>query len=178
MANTKKLSQLQSLVELIQASENFALIKHEKTKHLALEGLRKSLRTSDSSIKVIKNSILEKAIKQVGTKNKALKEFSTKAFPLKETTAFVSFNSDWSKGVSAFHTYAQKEQTLSFKYGILDNSIYNSEDLVKIAKLPGRAELTAKVIGSMKSPIYGFVHALKFNMQKIVYVLNAKAKQS
>ena len=178
MANAKKESQLQSLTDLIKASSNFALIKHEKTKHIALEGLRKDLKTNESSLKIIKNSILEKAIKQIGTTNKSLKEFSSKAFPLKETTAIVSFSNDWSKGVSAFHKFSQKEQTLSFKFGVLDNTVYGADDLVKIAKLPGRAELTAKVIGSMKSPIYGFVHALKFNMQKFVYVLNAKAKQS
>lgn len=177
MANAKKQSQLQTLIDVLNTSSNFILVKHEKTKHIALENLRKSLRASDSSLKIMKNSILEKAIKQMGSSNNALKTFSKKALPLKETTALIAFKGDWSKGVSAFHKFSEKEQTLSFKVGLLDKSAYGADDLIKIAKLPGRAELAAKVIGSMKSPMYGFVHAMKFNMQKFVYVLNEKAKK-
>lgn len=177
MASIKKTTQLQSLIDVLNTSKNFALIKHEKTKHLALEALRKELKANDSTVKVMKNSLLEKAIKKMGSSNNALKDFGSKALPLKETTALVSFKGDWSKGVSAFHKYSQKEQSLTFKFGLLDNKVYGADDLNKIAKLPPKAELVAKLIGSMKSPMYGLVYGMKFNMQKFVYILNAKAKQ-
>lgn len=177
MANAKKQSQLQSLTEALTSSSNFALIKHEKTKHTSLEKLRKELKKNNSSIQVVKNSIFEKAVRKLAQKDKTMKQFASTVFPLKETTAVVSFKSDWSAGLSAFHNYTDKEQTLSFKAAVLDSSVYNASDLVKIAKLPSRPELIAKVIGSMKSPMYGLVYNMKFNMQKLVYVLNEKSKK-
>lgn len=177
MANAKKQSQLQNLTEVLTNSSNFALIKHEKTKHTSLEKLRKELKKNETSVQVVKNSILEKAVRKLSQKDASMKKFASTVFPLKETTAIIAFKSDWSAGLSAFHNYTEKEQTLSFKAAVLDKSVYNANDLVKIAKLPSRPELMAKVIGSMKSPMYGLVYNMKFNMQKLVYVLNEKSKK-
>lgn len=177
MASTKKQTQLQALTEVLNKSSNFALIKHEKTTHIALEKLRKELKKNDTSLQVVKNSIIEKAVMKLAQRDASMKKFASTTFPLKETTAIVSFSKDWSQGVSTFFNYSQKEQSLTFKSGILDNSVYSADDLTKIAKLPPRPQLVAKLIGSMKSPMYSFVYGLKFNMQKFVYILNEKSKQ-
>lgn len=177
MASIKKQTQLTALTEVLNKSSNFALVKHDKTKHIALEKLRRELKKNDSSLQVVKNSIIEKAVVKLAQRDASMKKFATNAFPLKETTALVSFNADWSGGVSAFFNYSQKEQTLSFKAGILDDTVYNADDLMKIAKLPSRPQLIAKLIGSMKSPMYSLVYAMKFNIQKFVYILNEKSKQ-
>ncbi len=177
MANAKKHSQLKALSDVMLQSSNFALIKHDKTTHIALENLRKSLKKHQSSVQVVKNSLIEKTIMKMADSNKTLKKFASEVFPLKETSALVSFNSDWSAGLSAFFGFSEKEQSLTFKAGILDNNIYKADELVKIAKLPSRPQLTAKLIGAMKSPMFSFVYGIKFNMQKLVYVLNEQAKK-
>jgi large subunit ribosomal protein L10 len=178
MANTKKTSQLDTLMGQLETDSNFALVKYEKTTHIALEGLRKELKTNDSKIKIFKNTLLEKAIRKLSVKNKALNEVVKQAFPLKENSALLALGEDWSKGLSAFHKYTDKEKTLSFKVGLLENQVYKESDLKKIAQLPGKDQLVAKLIGTMKAPMYKFTFAMKFNMQKLVYVLDVKAKQT
>ncbi len=101
-----------------------------------------------------------------------------KVFPLKESTAVLTLGEDYAKGLKAFHTFAKKDTTLSFKVGILDKTVYMNAELEKIAILPGKEELIAKLIGGLKSPSSKLVYALKFNITKLTLVLKERAKQT
>ncbi len=177
MANAKKQDQLQALTEFISSSKNFAIVQFDKTTHITLENLRKSLRENDAKMKVVKNTLFEKAVNKLSKDDRNLTELRKKAFPLKENSALVALGQEWNKGLGAFHKFSEKETTVAFKMGYLDNQVYDKTSLAKIAQLPPREQLVAKVIGGMKSPLANTVYALKFNMQKLAYVLNAKASQ-
>lgn len=178
MASQKKQIILDQIVTFLKKNLNFTIIKFDKTKHTSLETLRKELKKSGSNVKVVKNSIFEKAILKLSGENKDIKEFNSKISDLKDSTAIIGLGSDWSKGLSAFYNFIKKETTLSFKLGILDSQIYTSEVLTKIAQLPPKEELLGKIIGSLKSPISKTVYSLKFNTNKLVYILKERAKQA
>lgn len=178
MANQTKKTQVDALVELLNSAPNFALIKYEKTKHKSLEELRLGLKEQNSKIRVVKNTLLQKALQTQAKSKKELVELVTKIFPLKESTAVLTLGDDYAKGLKAFHTFAKKDATVSFKIGILDNSMYLGEDLQKIAVLPSKAELIAKLIGGLKSPSSKLVYAMKFNISKLTLVLKERAKQA
>ncbi len=178
MVSNQKKSAVQSFVEKLQKNSNFALIKFDKTTHQALETLRKSLKKEQSSFSVIKNTLFEKAINKLALKNKNLKELKKKFFPLKDTSALLSLGEDWNKGLSAFYQFTQKEKTLDFRFGILDDQNYDSLTLSQIAQLPGKDQLMAKIIGSMKSPMGKLIYSLKYNTNKFVYILSTKSKSS
>ena len=95
---------------------------------------------------------------------------------MKETSAIITFDNDWSTGIKLFNEFIQKEKTLSYKFSLLDSSLYDETQTEKIAKLPSRGELVAKLIWSIKSPMSKFVYALKFNTNKFVYILQTKSK--
>lgn len=178
MANIKKLSKLNGINDFLGENSNFALVKFEKTTHIALESLRKQLRASESKLKVVKNSLFEKSINKMSQKNTQFISVSKKMFPLKDHTAVLTFGKEWNKGLSAISEFIKKDQTVDFKFGYIDQEVYDASMLKRIAQLPSREQLIAKVIGGMKSPMSHTVYALKFNMQKLVYVLDAKSKQS
>lgn len=173
----KKDTQIDDLVQQLEHADNFALIKYEKTLHTALEGLRRELKTSDSKLKMVKNTLLEKAVRRLSHKNKQLNEVAKAAFPLKDNTALLSLGADWSKGLSSFHTFSTKEKSVTFKLGFLERKVYAAAQLKQIAQLPSRDQLVAQLIGTMKAPMAHITTAMKFNMQKFVFVLNAKASQ-
>lgn len=178
MVSNQKQSAVKSFIENLQKNSNFALIKFDKTTHQSLETLRRALKKEQSSFLVIKNTLFEKAINKLALQNKHIKELKKKFFPLKETSALLSLGTDWGKGLNAFYQFVQKEKTLSFKFGILDNQSYDEARLTQIAQLPGKDQLMAKIIGSMKSPMSKLVYALKYNTNKFVYILNQKAGES
>lgn len=177
MASLKKTNQVEDIIELLNKHNNFAFVKYERTTHQSLEKLRKNLKKSNSNIKVVKNTLLEKAINKLSGTNKLMDEFKKTAFPTKASTALLILDKIWDKSLAEFYQFTKGEKTLDFKVGILDNNIYTSDLLKKIAQLPPKEQLIAKVIGSIKAPLNNLVHSMKFNMQKFVYILNEKSKK-
>lgn len=177
MAQVKKLEQVDNLIKLLEANKNFALINFDRTTHQKLEKLRHSLKKVNSSFKVVKNTLLEKAINKLSVKEKLMLDLHKSAFPTRESTALLALNDEWEKSLSEFYKFAKEEKTLSFKIGILDNQIYTSEDLKKIAELPPKEQLIANLIGSLKAPMNNLVYNMKFNINKLVYILNEKSRK-
>lgn len=178
MVQETKLNFVQKLTDLIAASKNFIIVKIDKTTHQNLEAMRKELKKTKSSFKVTKNTYLEKTVNKLATKDDLFKKIKKAFFPLKETSALLTFDKDWSRGLKAFYEFTQKEKSLSFKFGLLDGKEYPEAELTKIAKLPGRDQLMANIIGSMKSPTSNLVYATKYNMTKFIYILKEKSKKT
>lgn len=178
MANQTKKTQVIALVELLNSTPNFALIKYEKTKHKSLEELRQGLKENQAQIRVVKNTLLQKALQNKAASAKEVSELTKKIFPLKESTAVLTLSEDYAKALKAFHTFAKKDATLSFKIGLLDGTVYVADELQKIAVLPSKEELIAKLIGGLKSPSSKLVYSLKFNISKLTLVLKERAKQT
>lgn len=177
MANQQKTAIVDQLLEKFAESTNFALVKFEKTSHQALEGLRKDLQKSNASLRVIKNSLFEKAINKLSSEKESFKSLRDKSFPVRDKSAVLFLQEDASTGLKTLFDFSKKDESIGFKVGIIDNNVYTGDELSRIAQLPGRDQLIAKIIGSMKSPMARTTRAMKFNMQKMAMVLNAKAQQ-
>lgn len=179
MKNQKKINQREDVATYLSSAGNFAFIKFEKTTHIALEALRKELRKAGATIKVVKNTILSKAVNKLASEKEYsdLKSIQKQVKELRENTAVVSLGKDWSTGMNAFAGVAKNDKSITFKLGFLDKKGYDAASMDKISKLPSRNELIAKIIGSMKSPTSRFVRAIKFPTQKFVMVLNEKVKK-
>lgn len=177
MVNQDKKTQVDSLTTKLEANKNFLIAKIDKTSHQNLELLRRELRKASSTIKVVKNSYFEKAVNKLASKNKSYMDLKKNFLPLNSSSMIVFLDNAWDKGLKAFYEFTQKEKSLSFKLSLLDNTVYGDADTTKIAKLPGRDQLVAKILGSMQAPTSKFVYSLKYNTSKLVYILQAKSKQ-
>ncbi len=176
MANQKKQLRVQTILELLKINPNFVLVKFEKTPHRTLEELRKELKKNQSHLKVVKNTLFEKAINKLSKTFNVLAELRKKSFPLKENSALITFKSDYIGPLSVFYKFAQNEKNLSFKLGFLDNQIYLNQDLLKIAQLPPKDQLIAKIVQSIKTPLTRFIYSIKFSQNKFVYILKERLK--
>lgn len=176
MVNQQKKQKVEALKKLLLEAPSLALIKFEKTTHQQLEALKKSLRQTKASFTVIKNTLFEKAVNKI--KNPIFFELKKTFFPLKEPSALIIFDKNWDEGLKVFHQFAQKEKSLSFKFSLLDNVLYDREKTEKIALLPSKNELLAKLISSFKTPVYRLNNALKNPLNRFVYILKNKAKKS
>jgi len=177
MVNHKKKSLVDSLVQSLGDNNNLVLVKIDRTSHQNLENLRKELKKVDSCIKVIKNSFFEKAVSRLAIKNEIFAKLKEKFFPLKEASALIIIKGAWDKTLKAFEEFTKKDTTLSYKLALLDSIVYGQSETQKIAKLPSREQLIAKIVGSMKAPVNNFVYAMKYNTNKFVYVLKAKSEK-
>jgi large subunit ribosomal protein L10 len=64
------------------------------------------------------------------------------------------------------------DQVGKVKAGILDGNFIDSVMVNKLASLPSKDELRAKVVGSLGAPIYGIVGVLQANLRNLVYALD------
>ena len=72
--------------------------------------------------------------------------------------------------------FAKDHDKLSLKGGFMDGKLITVQDIKAMANLPSREVLLAKMLGSMQSPITGFVRVLAGPASKLVYALNAIAQ--
>lgn len=177
MVSLQKKQQQQQLTDLLKKTENFLLIKLDRITHQNLENLRKELKKSNSKIKVVKNTLFEKALNFIKD-NQLIKDLKKTFLPLTEKTALITFSNDWITGLKKINEYINKEKTLNFRFGILEKNLYSDKELAKLALLPSREELLGKIIGSMKAPINRLIYSMKFNTNKLVYVLKEKSKSN
>lgn len=176
MNNVKKTQTLESLSDLLKTNKNFTVLKFGATTHQSFEALRKNLKKSKSSLQIVKNSLFTKTVNRMSSKNKLFKNLGKKFFPLKDNSALVLLpDTDWNNGLSLIQNAATGEKTISFKFSLLDEVVYDEENTKKIANLPSKNILAGKVISSLKSPVYKFIYSLKYPAQKLTYILSAKA---
>ena len=82
---------------------------------------------------------------------------------------------DWAEGLKAYYEKVKTDNAFSFKFGYIDEQVYEAGDLKKLAQLPSKNELYAKILGGMKNPMVRTTRSLKYNMQKFVYILSQKS---
>ncbi len=177
MIYQEKLNFVLKLQDLLSKNRNFVLVKIGETSHQTLERLRKELKKTKGFFKVTKNALFEKAINKIATKDKLFRDIKKTFLPLTETSALFILDKEWNKGLHVFYDFIKKETSLSFKFGLLDGKSYKSDELLRIAKLPAKDQLIAQIIGSFKSPTSHFVYSLKYNLTKLVYLLNEKSRK-
>ncbi len=177
MVSQQKKQKREFLTNLLKENNNFLLIKLDRITHQNLENLRKELKKTNSKIKVVKNTLFEKALNFLKDNN-LIKNLKKNFLPLKEKTALITFSGDWIAGLKKINEFINKEKTLNFRFGILENNLYSDKELNKLALLPNKEELLGKVIGSMKSPINRLIYTLKFGTNKLVYILKEKSKSN
>ncbi len=177
MASQKKIDLVEKITNNLQDKQNFILLRFEKTNHQTLEGLRRNLKKSSSSLDVLKNSLFEKAINKLSSGNKTFIQLRKKFFPLKNSSAVMFLGKEWNQGLSSFYQFAQKEKTLGFKFSFLDGQLYDQNETERIAKLPGKDQLIGKIIGSFKNPSQRLVYSMKYNMMKMAMILDQKSKK-
>ena len=178
MVNTAKQTQFDKTTSFLKDFPSFTLLKYEKTPHTVLESLRRELKKTGSKVMIVKNTIVQKAINKLAAVSDTayLRPMQKQIKGIKDNTALLGLSKDWSAGMNAFFAFSKTDKSMTFKVGCLDGQTYGDHDLLRIAQLPSRPQIIAQMIGSMKSPVAHMTNAMKFNMQKFVYILNAKAK--
>jgi large subunit ribosomal protein L10 len=114
--------------------------------------LRTRLREVDATFRVVKNSLTERAVDEVGADTlKAL---------LEGPTALTFVHGDAALAAKALQTFRRATEKLEFKGGLLGAEALDSEQILALARLPARDVLYGQLVGIVASPITGLVRTL------------------
>ena len=114
--------------------------------------LRTRLRDVDATFRVVKNSLTERAVDEVGADTlKAL---------LEGPTALTFVRGDAALAAKALQTFRRETDKLEFKGGLLGSEAVDTEQILALARLPARDVLYGQLVGVVASPISGLVRTL------------------
>ncbi len=140
----------------IQASKSVVLTHYDRLTVAEVTNLRNSFRNASCEYKVYKNTLVRKAFDELG-----VTDFDA---DLNGATAFV-FCPDETSGCSILSKAVKDNPALTEK--IVPKSAYvngayvDAEGVKKLAAIPSREVLIAKMLGCLQSPIANFAYVLK-----------------
>jgi large subunit ribosomal protein L10 len=121
--------------------------------------LRKDLREANVVYKVYKNTMMSFAFE--GTEYEELKQH------LAGPSAIAISYEDPTAGPRTLNNVAKELDELEFKAGVVEGTYYDVDGIKKVASIPARDELLAKLFGSFKSPISSFARTVKAIADKV-----------
>lgn len=170
MKKAEKVTFVDNLVNELQGAKSLVLVNYAGLGVKAQQDLKAKLKEVGGRMLVVKNTLLKRA----GQSAKIDKEVLTDTV-LSGQTALILADSDPIAPVQVLGKFAKESETPKFKVGIIDNKFFDSLSLSKLSNLPGRDILLSQLLGGLMSNLYGLVGTLQSPLQKLVYVLNAKA---
>jgi large subunit ribosomal protein L10 len=131
--------------------------------------LRTRLREADSSFRVVKNTLTERAADQAGAE--ALKAY------LDGPTAMTFVRGDAAMAAKALRDFRRATQLLEFKGGWMNGAPLTPDEIDAIAQLPSRDVLYGRLVGMVASPLTGLAGALGGLIGGLARQLQAMADQ-
>lgn len=154
-----------TLVEKINSAKSVIFANFQGLKVSESEELRQKCRESGIEYFATKKTLLKKALQKVGV------EVETGEF---EGGVSVAFGvEDEVLPAQTLDKFAKDHKDVKFFGGMLEGKYIDMQTVDNLAKLPGKQELLARMVGSMNAPISGFVNVLSGNMRGLLNVLNA-----
>lgn len=153
MNREEKAAVIDQIAGEIGSSEAIFALDYRGITVAQIAELREKLRTSDTKLRVTKNSLSERAADQAGVGE--LKPM------LIGPTALALVKGDAAAAAKVLSDTARVLRgPLQFKGGILSGSLLSAADVDAIAKLPSREVLHAQLVGTVAAPLTGLARTL------------------
>jgi large subunit ribosomal protein L10 len=165
----KKYQEVEEITELLKGSSLTILTNYRGLSVSAMQNFRKDLREHGASFRVVKNTLT--GIAADNAEMSDIREF------LEGPTAIVTSTEDPVGPAKTTRELARTSRILEIKAAVLEGSLIPAEEVERLATLPSREELLAKVVGGLNSPLAGMVGVLSGPIRSLAYVLQARAAQ-
>jgi large subunit ribosomal protein L10 len=155
--------------EKFQRAEAVVLVDYRGLNVAEVTELRKRFREAGADYKVYKNTLMTRALTELGIEELIPYLTGPNAVALGYDDPVVP-----AKIISEF---AKDHEKLEIKAGMISRKVIGAEGIKSLASLPSKEVLVAQVLGGLNAPITGFVNVLQGNIRNLVYALNAIAEK-
>ena len=169
MAKTKEQKQeiIKELEEKINLQKAMVFMDFSGINSIDLFALRNKLKNSDCELKIVKKTLLEKALERL--KNKGL---LSKIKEIKSQIALVLGFKDEVMPSKIVCEALKNNEKFVILGGSLAGDYLDKEKIDEIAKILPRQELLTKIAGSFMSPATGLVNVLNGNIKGLLNILS------
>lgn len=156
-------------IEQVYRNNNAVIVTHYHGLTVSqVSKLRKNLKESGASFKVIKNTLAKIAANNVG-----LKEVDS----LFKGPVGVAFSTDSVSIAKAVHKFAKENEAFKVVGGILDNNVVDSAIIKQLSTLPSLNELRGTIVGIIQAPATKVAAILAAPAGQLARVISAYAKK-
>lgn len=141
-----------TVAEKMQKSGSLTIVEYHGLTVAQITALRRTLRAESAEMTVYKNSLVERAAKELGYAG--LEEF------LAGPNAFV-FSEDVIAGPKIIAKAEKKNEHLVIKGGVVDGKVLTADEMKVIATLPGREGLISMLLSCLQAPVRKFACAIQ-----------------
>lgn len=161
---------LKDLIAKLKESKGVVLTDYQGMNVSQISRLRNELKEKKVEFKIVKNTLIEKASKELNVDD------LTK--DLIGCTAMAFCSDDGIAPARLLKEYFKKNKIdLKIKSGLIDGRVFSPEKIIEIASLPSKNVLIAQMINGVKSPLYSLVFILQGPLRGLIYTLEAVKKQ-
>jgi large subunit ribosomal protein L10 len=165
MPTDAKRQAVTDLAELLRGSSALAVADYRGLTVSEMHTVRRSLRANGVSLKIAKNRLLKIAADEAG-----LAELKPM---LEGPTAIAATSGDEVSLARALQDAFRPYKVVTLRGGLLAGQPVNAADLQRLATLPSREILLARLAGAMAAPLTGMAGVLAANLRNLIGVLNA-----
>ncbi|SKB73668.1 LSU ribosomal protein L10P [Acetoanaerobium noterae] len=140
------------IAEKLQKSASCVVVDYKGLKVEEVTELRNKFREAGIDYKVYKNTLVRRAAAEVGN----MAQFDD--VNLVGTNAIAFGYEDPVAPAKIVNDFAKTHPKLELKMGFVEGEFYDAENIKKLAEIPSREELIAKLLGSLKAPVSNFVY--------------------
>jgi large subunit ribosomal protein L10 len=169
MNRDEKAQVIAEVVEQIRESEAIIALDYRGISVPQAAELRTRLRDADATFRVVKNRLSSLAADEAGVE--ALKGV------LEGPTALTFVRGDAAVAAKAITQFQRDAPNLEIKGGTLNGDALTAEQFTAIARLPGREQLYAQLVGVVAAPLTGLVRGLGSMVQGLASQLEQIREQ-
>jgi large subunit ribosomal protein L10 len=169
MNRDEKAAVVDELSEQIRSAEAIFAVDYRGISVSAAADLRGRLREAQTRLRIVKNSLTERASDKAGVEE--LKPL------LEGPTALAFVAGDAALAAKALNDAARMLGTLEFKGGLMNGDTLSADQVRSIARLPSRDVLYGQLVGTVASPISQLVGTLNAMIAGIAIQLQQIAEQ-
>jgi len=166
MRKEEKIEVVKEMAEKLKGQKNLLLVDFSGIKGNEVATFRKVIKKDDIYYKVVKTSLLERALKKAGFKKLDESLFKgsvgvalSEQEPVMLVKKFVELKNEDDKPI------------FKIKKGLIEGKWISKEDIEKIAKLPSKEELLSKLVYLVQSPLSRLVTVFQKPERDFVVVL-------
>ena len=148
-----KQSVVKEIVDKANASKSITVAEYRGLSVAKLQEVRRALRAEGAELCVYKNSLLARAVSELGY------EGGKEVF---EGPNAVIFSADYSNGPKIVNKYSRRfGNVLAIKGGFVEGKFLDGKAMVDVAKMPGREGLISMFLSCLQAPVRQFACAVQ-----------------
>lgn len=167
MPTAEKEEKIRQTVEDLKTANAVWVVDYRGLTVNQSETLRRQIRETGSSMKVLKNTLTKRALSEA--------ELPTLDDILSGPSAFIFAEGDPSASAKVIRDFAKDNPQLEIKGGIMEGREVDADDVMAIADLPTRDELLSMLLRTLQGPATGLVRVLNGPMEAFARAVSAIA---